>query len=92
MRLYTCPVSASFLRTFEYPDAQGNRHHSRPRSKHISHTSIAYQKIAFKPYSTLRQRILEVIAPLITDQKKRAKDEEEASSEMIKLSGVVLNL
>lgn len=92
MRLYTCPISASFLRTFEYPEPHGTRNHSHPRSKHISHTSIKYQKIAFKPYSTLRQRILEEIAPLITDQKKKAEDEEEAASEKMTLSGMLFNL
>ena len=90
MRLYTCPISAAFLSTFEYPEDHeaGHRRHAKPGTELI----IRYRKIAFQPYATLQERLLDQVSPLITNTEKEAKEGEKAASEKMKLSGVLFNL
>ena len=94
LRLYTSSIPSAFLSIFEYPETHQHRHGHH--SRHSSHSSlkIAYKKIPYRPYSTLRERLLEETTPLTKGEKTKDEpnDEEKKISEKMKLSSLIYNL
>jgi hypothetical protein len=64
MGFYTATISTEFLSKFEYPDGL------KPTKVTLSSSlRIKHKKMAFQPYSNLRERLIEAMSPCFEDAK-----------------------
>lgn len=65
LRLYTADITAAYLSTFEFPGNLQKGEQPQPaQSLEPASLTVHFRKIPLKPYSTLRERLIQVITPL----------------------------